>query len=250
MARDIGESGIGLNVAPLNEGVKRISTNYGAQTISDRSGLPEASALQWFAVYTNSRHEKKVAHTFADRSIPFFLPLYRTRREWKNRHEARLDLPLFPNYVFVHIDHRERVKVLGVPGVLSLVGVGRVPAPLPDFEIEALRSGLAQCAVEPHPFLVIGERVRICCGPMTGMEGVLLRRKNNFRVVLALDAIMKCIAVEVAVEDVESIFPFRTGIAKPGPSPQRHAVASVPRMRPRTWNPVTEQPPMFCAGGK
>src|SRR5258708_37893496 len=84
-----------------------------------------------------------------------------------------------------------------------LVGFGRALAPLPDFEIEALRSGLGKRKIEPHPYLIIGERVRIKSGPMTGMEGVLVRKKNNFRVVLALDLIMQCVAAEVDADDLE-----------------------------------------------
>lgn len=170
----------------------------------DELTLAATPAVNWFAVYTSSHHEKRVASYFAQREIQFFLPLYSTRHGWKNRCEAKLELPLFPNYMFVRIDRYERVRVLEVPGVLSLVGFGRTPAPLPDFEIEALRSGLGKGTIEPHPFLVIGERVRIKRGPMTGMEGELLRKKNNFRVVLVLDVIMKCIAVEVAADDVEA----------------------------------------------
>jgi transcription antitermination factor NusG len=91
-----------------------------------------------------------------------------------------------------------------VPGVLSLVSFGRTLAPLPDFEIEALRSAVGERRIEPHPYLVIGERVRIKAGPMAGMEGVLLRKKNNFRVVIALDAIMQCVAVEVDAGELEA----------------------------------------------
>jgi transcription antitermination factor NusG len=116
---------------------------------------------------------------------------------------VNLELPLFPNYVFVRIDPRERVRVLEVPGVLSMVGFGRILAPLPDFEIEALRASNGQRRIEPHPYLVLGERVRIKAGPLTGLEGVLIRKKNNFRVVLALDAIMQCVAVEVDADDLE-----------------------------------------------
>src|ERR1700693_3800845 len=148
-------------------------------------------SANWFAAYTNSHHEKRVASHFAERQIESLLPLYAARHRWKNRCEMNLDLPLFPNYVFVRIDPRERVRVLEVPGVLSLVGFGRALAPLCDFEIEALRSCVGQRKIERHPYLVIGERVRIKAGPMTGMEGVLIRKKSNFRVVLALDVIMQ-----------------------------------------------------------
>ena len=159
----------------------------------------------WFAAYTNSHHEKRVDSHFHERQIESFLPLYSARHRWTNGCDMNLDLPLFPNYVFVHIDPRERVRILEVPGVLSLVGFGRNLAPLPDFEIEALRSALGRRKIEPHAYLAIGERVRIKAGPMTGMEGVLLRKKNNCRVVLALDAIMRCVAVEVDADDLEAV---------------------------------------------
>ena len=160
-------------------------------------------SANWFAAYTNSHHEKRVAAHFGERQIESFLPLYSVLHRWKNRCEVDLDLPLFPNYVFVHIDPSDRVRVLEVPGVLSLVGFGRTLAPLSDFEIEALRSCVGQRNIEPHPYLVIGERVRIKAGPMTGMEGVLVRKKSHFRVVLALDVIMQCVAVEVDADDLE-----------------------------------------------
>jgi len=160
-------------------------------------------SANWFAAYTNSHHEKRVALHFSERQIESFLPLYSTAHGWRNRCTMIIELPLFPNYVFVRIDPRERARVLEVPGVLSLVGFGRTLAPLPDFEIEALRSGLGQRKLEPHAYLVVGERVRIKTGPMTGMEGVLVRKKNNFRVVLALDVIMQSVAVEVDADDLE-----------------------------------------------
>jgi transcription antitermination factor NusG len=172
------------------------------RAVHSLAASPESSS-NWFAAYTISHHEKRAATHFADRKIESFLPLYSTRHRWKNRCEMNLELPLFPNYVFVRIDPRERVRVLEVPGVLSLVSFGRTLAPLPSFEIETLRAGLGQRKIEPHPYLVIGERVRIKAGPMTGMEGVLVRKKTNFRVVLALDLILQCVAVEVDADDLE-----------------------------------------------
>jgi len=165
------------------------------------------SRAQWFAAYTSSRHEKRVALHFAEREIEAFLPLYGARHRWRNRCEVTVELPLFPNYVFVRMVARERVRILEVPGVLALVGAGKIPAALPDFEIEMLRSGVGRRRIEPHPYLVVGERVRIKAGPMTGMEGVLVSKKNNSRVVLALDVIMRSVAVEVDAEDLEPVRP-------------------------------------------
>ncbi|PYY21124.1 MAG: hypothetical protein DMG62_20060, partial [Acidobacteria bacterium] len=144
---------------------------------------------RWFAVYTTSRHEKAIAEHFALRKIESFLPLYRTQRLWKNGCRMDLQLPLFPSYIFVRIRALERVRVLEVPGVLSLVSAAGKPVPLPEPEIEALRSSLPLVKCEPHPYLVIGDRVRIKSGSLEGMEGVLLRKKGFLRVVLSLDLI-------------------------------------------------------------
>src|SRR5690348_18035326 len=89
-------------------------------------------APQWFAAYTTTRHEKAVAEHFAMRDIEAFLPLYKTQRLWKNGCRMTLELPLFPSYVFVRVPVRERVRVLEVPGVLSLVSTAGKPVPLPE----------------------------------------------------------------------------------------------------------------------
>jgi transcription antitermination factor NusG len=161
------------------------------------------ASSRWFALYTTPRHEKHVSEMLAQRQIETFLPLYRTTRQWKKSRPVILELPLFPTYVFVRIAREARGAVLGVPGALSIVGSGREPWPLPDLEIEALRSGLLERKIEPHPYLNVGERVRIKAGVMAGIEGVLVRKKNDFRVVLTLDAIMRSVAVEVDADDIE-----------------------------------------------
>ena len=158
----------------------------------------------WLAVYTSSRHEKCVARHFNEGGMESFLPLYQKEHHWKKRSSVRLELPLFPNYVFVRIAPRQRISVLGVPGVLEIVG-GRIPSILPDAEMEALRAGLALSRYEPHPYLVEGERVRITAGAMAGMEGILLRRRNELRVVLTIDLIQRSVVVEMDAADVEPI---------------------------------------------
>lgn len=158
----------------------------------------------WFAVYTASRHEKRVAQHLTQREIEYYLPLYRSARKWSDGSKVTLELPLFPGYLFVHIKRSERVRVLNVPGALAVVGgMGREPVPLPDGTIDALRAGLHLRAAEPYPLLTVGQRARIRSGALAGMEGVVVRRKNSFRVVLTLEHIMQSIAVEVAAEDLE-----------------------------------------------
>ena len=158
---------------------------------------------RWFALYTTPRHEKHVSEMLALREIEAFLPLYRTTRQWKKSRPVVLELPLFPTYVFARIARQARGAVLGMPGVLSIVGSARESWPLPDLEIDAIRLGLQMRKIEPHPYLTVGERVRIKAGVMTSVEGILLRKKNDLRVVLTLDAIMRSVAVEVDADDVE-----------------------------------------------
>jgi len=163
------------------------------------------SSPQWFAASTTPRHEKHVSELLVERQIEAFLPLYRTARQWKKSRPVVLELPLFPTYVFVRITRQTRGSVLCLPGVQSIVGSSKDPWPVPDCEIDALRRGLKMNKVEPHPYLKMGERVRIKAGMMAGVEGILVRKKSDFRVVLTLDAIMRSVAVEVDADDLELI---------------------------------------------
>ena len=186
-------------------------------TIGQRRTDSEQSPLQdsapdlpfepkWFAVYTTSRHEKRVAQHLTQREIEYYLPLYRSERKWSDGSRVTLDLPLFPGYLFVRIKRTERVRVLEVPGALAVVGGnGREPIPLPDEAIDALRAGLHLRAAQPHPLLTVGQRARIRSGALAGMEGVVVRKKNSLRVVLTLEHIQRSIAVEVSAEDLEPV---------------------------------------------
>ena len=159
--------------------------------------------VAWYAAYVCTRHEKQIARQLEERRVSCFLPLYRTVRRWKDRRKE-LDLVLFPGYVFVQLDLQDRLQVLQLPGVVRFVSCNGRPATLPENEIEALRNGLSRgIRLEPHPFLKIGRRVRVKCGPLAGAEGILVRRKERFRVVLSLDAIMRSVAAEVDEGDVE-----------------------------------------------
>jgi transcription antitermination factor NusG len=160
---------------------------------------------RWFAVFTRSHHEKRVAQYYAERNIEHLLPVSSVMRQWSHYRKVTLELPLFPNYLFVHISRRERTRAIEVPGALSLVGQSSVPAPLPDAEIESLREGLKLRNVAPHPYLVVGARVRINNGVLSGREGIVLRNKNGCRVILTLSLIMRSFAVEVDSADVDYI---------------------------------------------
>jgi transcription antitermination factor NusG len=159
----------------------------------------------WYAVYTNVNHEKQVAQQLGQRAIEHLLPLYDSVRRWKDR-RVRLQMPLFPGYVFVRFALRDRLQVLRIPSIVRLVGFGGQPYPLPGTEIESLRTGIMSgLRIEPHPYLTVGSRVRIVRGPLAGAEGILAQKKNFCRVVLTLDLIARAAAVEVDATDIERI---------------------------------------------
>ncbi|HEV3040010.1 MAG TPA: UpxY family transcription antiterminator [Candidatus Angelobacter sp.] len=190
------------------------------------------AAKSWFAVFTMPRHEKRVEAHLCLREIENFLPLYQRQRQWKDGSKGVVQLPLFSNYVFVRIQHRGRILVLKVPGVISVVGCGAQPLPVPDLYIQWLREGLLERKIEPHPYLVAGTRVRIRSGIMSGMEGVLLRRKNNVRVVLTVEAIMRSMTVEVEIDDVEPV--VRTWPASGGQDQEDPADRAFPHLKTLT----------------
>jgi transcription antitermination factor NusG len=164
-----------------------------------------AVGLNWYALYTCPRHEKCVAQQIEQRSIACFLPLYRSVRRWKDRRKE-LELALFPGYVFVRLALKDRLRVLQLPSAVRLVSFNGQPAALPEAEIEGLRQRLARGGcLEPHPYLSVGRRVRVCGGPMQGLEGIIVRRKDRCRVVFSLDLIMRSVAVEVDESDVEPV---------------------------------------------
>lgn len=159
---------------------------------------------RWYAAYVRTRHEKQVAKQLQERQLNCFLPVYRSVRRWKDR-QKEVDLVLFSGYVFVHIHQRERLRVLQLPGVVRFVNFNGSPAVVPDSEIELLRHGLTSGArVEPHPYLKVGRRVLVKYGPLTGASGILVRRKDKFRVVISIEAIMRSVAIEVDAADVEA----------------------------------------------
>jgi transcription antitermination factor NusG len=169
---------------------------------SSRAEDAVQSELLWYAGYTASRHEKRVAEHFAQRGVEHFLPLYETIHRWKNgRH--RVQLPLFPGYIFVRIALRERRRVIEVPGFVRLVGFSSLPCPLPEADINRMKEALNKGVVaEPYPYLTVGTRVEVRNGPLQGMTGILVRRQTKCRVVISVDLIMRSMAVEVEAGDV------------------------------------------------
>lgn len=163
------------------------------------------SDRNWYAVFTIPQHEKSAAKQLDMRQIESFLPTYETVRLWKNRQRMKVTLPLFPSYLFVRINPRQRVSVLQSPGVLQIVGNSKESIALPASEIEFLRSDACRQRLEPFHELVAGTKVRIKCGVLQGVEGTLVRKTGSIRFVLTLKTINQHAAVQVDANDVEPI---------------------------------------------
>ncbi len=159
---------------------------------------------RWYAICTCANHEREVRDQLGQSSVESFLPVHETVRRWKDR-RMRLELPLFPGYVFVHLGPRDRLRVLQTPSVARLVGFSGQPAALPDQEIEALRQGVTrEIRIEPHPYLRVGHRVRVRTVPRQGLQGILVRKKNGSRFVISFDLILRSVAVEIDEADWEA----------------------------------------------
>lgn len=165
----------------------------------------DPASVFWYAVYTKHQHERHVERQFASKGLETFLPLYQEVHHWQDRAQ-NVQLPLFPCYVFVRMNLQRRLDVLTTRGVFRLVGSGGVASPIPDREIEPLRTVAAGSArVEPHPYLTRGDRVRVRSGPLAGTEGIFVRSKGQCRVVLSVPLLMQAAAVEVEMSLLERI---------------------------------------------
>jgi transcription antitermination factor NusG len=162
-----------------------------------------APSLHWYAIHTRSRHEKTIAARLDSQETEVFLPLHRSRRTWKNGVHAEVDLPLFPCYLFARISISDRLRLLQTPGVIGFAATSAQPTEIPNEDIALLRTATAKLEAQPHPYMSCGDRVRIVAGALAGLEGILTRRKQEFRVVLSIEAIMRSIAVEVSEFDIE-----------------------------------------------
>lgn len=161
----------------------------------------------WYAIRVRSQHEDMVARHLRVRGLESFLPCYRQTHRWSDRFKE-IDVPLFPGYVFCEFDPLNRLPVLTVPGVIHVVGTGKNPAPVDEHEIAALQAAVKSgFPARPWPFLEVGQKVKIACGPLAGVEGILLgfRGQQRQRIVLSITLLQRSVAVEM---DGERVRPF------------------------------------------
>ena len=164
--------------------------------------------MNWYAIYTRSRHEQKVYQRLKEKDFETFLPLI---ERWSRRRDRRkkIHLPLFPGYLFVQTDMNGEIylNILKTDSVVRILCNEGKPAPIPDEQINAIQVLMKDgIAVTPFPYLKEGMRVRVVNGPLIGVEGMLVKTKpNKHRLVLSVDLLQESVSVEMDELDVEPI---------------------------------------------
>jgi transcription antitermination factor NusG len=156
----------------------------------------------WHALHTKHQHEKYVTDILAEKGFEVFCPTYAEVHRWKDR-KKEVTIPLFSGYLFFAGGLDRRIDLLSTPGVCAIVSFGNTPAVVPEKEINAIRLAAASSQrVEPHPFLKEGQKVRVKSGPLAGVEGILQRWKDSFRIVLSVELLGRSVAVQVEQCDI------------------------------------------------
>jgi transcription antitermination factor NusG len=176
-----------------------------ATVTADEAMTPEFSPDEavWHALYTRHQHEKMTARMLAYKGIEVFLPLYSTAHRWKDR-TKKLSLPLFPCYLFFRGGLDRQLEIVSTPGVYSLVGAGGQVAVIPDSEMQAIRRIVSSSLpAEPHQYLKSGDLVRVRFGPLAGIEGIFVRQKDQFKLIVSVKLLRRSVAVEMDAAAVE-----------------------------------------------
>ena len=170
------------------------------------SGSPAAAqGLCWYALHTRHQHEKTVVFLLENEGFEVFLPLYTSAHRRKDR-VKQVSLPLFSCYVFLRGGLDRWLQVATTPGVHGVVGSRGRAAVIPQAEVESIRQAVQNSLqLEPHPFLKDGDWVRVKSGPLAGIEGILVRKRNLFRLVLSVEMLGRSACVEVDVCTVEKV---------------------------------------------
>lgn len=173
------------------------------------------SLNSWYALRVRSNFEWVVAAALRERGFEEYLPTYRSRRRWSDR-VKEVESPLFPGYVFSRFSLQNRLPILTAPGVLHVVGTGRIPQQVAESEILAVQAMVRSGApLMPWPFLRVGQRVALERGPLAGLEGILVVVKNTSRIVVSVDLLQRSIATEVESDWIRPVRESKTVQASP-----------------------------------
>jgi transcription termination/antitermination protein NusG len=152
---------------------------------------------RWYSLYTRARFEQIIARLLVEKGYESFVPMCKTRRSQDNSIKIR-ELPLFPSYVFFKMVQPNVPLVITTPGVIRIVGTGKVPLPIEDNEIAALQIIMRSVANRhPWPFVQTGCTVQIESGPLCGLRGVVCRIRNTDRLIVSVTLLRRSVAVQI-----------------------------------------------------
>jgi transcription antitermination factor NusG len=163
---------------------------------------PIVHPVAWFALIVHQYKREQCEQMLASRGYEYFSPCFQTVKTWSDRRK-RVDVPLFPGYIFCRFDPEKRLAVLQIPGVLGIVSTRKQFLEVDAKEIEAIRTAMAsRFSVEPYPFMMPGQKVKVAKGPLCGVEGVLVRVKDGSRLLLSVGILNRCVSVEVNADQL------------------------------------------------
>ena len=172
---------------------------------NESAECPEVALAPWYAIRTKSNCEKMAALSLENKGYELYLPLYRKRRQQSQR-ASEIEAPMFPGYVFCRVDLSIPSRIVTTPGVVAIVGFGSNPMPISDAEISAVKRVLySGLAAEPCPFLLEGQRIRVVCGALSGVEGILIKKKSEFRLLVSVTMLQRSISVEIDREYITGV---------------------------------------------
>ena len=190
----------------MNNLVKEVVDNTQIDAKRDRESLEAAKF--WYAIYTVVRHEKKVNKALLNKNIDTFLPLKESINQWKDR-KKRVQLPLFPGYVFVNIpkhDTHGLLHIYNTHGVIRILGNNGEHTPIPDEQINSIKK-IIECTndYDLYPYLTEGKKVVVTRGPMEGVTGKVIKRKGKDRLIVSVELINRSVGMELEAGLVELI---------------------------------------------
>jgi transcription antitermination factor NusG len=218
MSQQFSESGQFFQGVHVTEGA--VARQVERQAGPDGPGPLQSDSLPWFALRVKSNFEKTASQILQQKGYQEFLPIYRTRSRWSDRIKT-VERPLFPGYLFCRFDQQARLPILVTPGVMNVVGLGKIPVPIPEEEIKAVRilidSGVP---ATPWPFVNVGQRLLIERGPLSGVEGILQEIRNRYRFIVSVNLLQRSVAAEVEADWVRPLDRAAyTAFTQPGPDP-------------------------------
>jgi len=192
---------------PWDREGEALSTSIQISTIAPVVPSLAEEAASWYAVMTKARHERVVASRLNEHGWKTFLPLVSEVHRWSDRKKV-VEVPLFSSYVFVRLSltNERRFRVCNTDGVFGLVGSRGEPTSIPDDQIDAVQALVSQkFPWSVHPFLKVGQRVRIRGGSLDGVEGILMGQNGDRTLVVSVDAIQRSLAVRIEGYDLEPV---------------------------------------------